>query len=141
MPMSEESVVSITAGVPFSRTFELIESIQLGLPYASFEILERHYKVSRAEFSTMIGLSTSAARRRKLTGKMHSSEGEKIVRYARLFDVALGLMEGNNDRALRWLNTPARALGGVTPLAHSITGFGAQQVEHLIGRIEHGVVS
>ena len=88
----------------------------------------------------MISVSAQTARRRQSEGKMSIHEGERIVRYARLLDLTLGLMEGNKDGALRWLATPALGLGGQTPLNFAITGFGAQQVEKIIGQIEHGVV-
>lgn len=88
----------------------------------------------------MIGLSVSTAQRRKISGKMSVCEGEKNVRYTRLLDVALKLMEGNKDRALQWLTTPTRAIGGETPLNFAFIGFGVQQVGYLIGQIEHGIV-
>ncbi len=34
---------------------------------------------------------------------------------------------------------PARALDGETPLNHTDTEVGAREVEHFIGRLEHGV--
>ncbi|MBW1797126.1 MAG: DUF2384 domain-containing protein, partial [Deltaproteobacteria bacterium] len=36
---------------------------------------------------------------------------------------------------------PARALGGKTPLEYADTEPGAQEVDELLGRIEHGVFS
>ncbi len=136
----KKSIVLMVAGVPFSDSFALITRIQKGLPFTSLERLEKHYRMTRKELLFMIGISASTAKRRQLQGKMSVQESEKIVRYARLLDSALGLMEGNKDSALRWLATPARGLGGQTPLDFAAISFGAQWVEKIIGQIEHGVV-
>ena len=41
--------------------------------------------------------------------------------------------------ARKWLKEPSWALGDVTPLQYADTELGAQGVEDLLGRIEHGV--
>ena len=58
-----------------------------------------------------------------------------------LMQLATALMEGNEEEAERWLNRPARSLGGVSPLQHARTEQGVRDVEQLIGRLEHGVFS
>ena len=119
MGKTKKSIVSMTVGVPFSDTSALIDRIQNGLPYSSFELLGKHYGISGKELISMIGISASTAERRQTKQKMSFHEGEKIVRYARLLDLALGLMDGSKDSALRWLATPARALGGKTPISYA----------------------
>ena len=42
-------------------------------------------------------------------------------------------------RALAWLRTPLAGLDGKTPLAVMADADGRQQVEEILGRIEHGV--
>lgn len=46
---------------------------------------------------------------------------------------------GSREKALRWLNTPVRALGDQTPLSVLNTPEGAAQVQDTLGRVEHGV--
>jgi uncharacterized protein (DUF2384 family) len=46
---------------------------------------------------------------------------------------------GTREKALRWLNTPARSLGDQTPLSLLHTPEGIGQVQDTLGRIEHGV--
>jgi putative toxin-antitoxin system antitoxin component (TIGR02293 family) len=41
--------------------------------------------------------------------------------------------------ARKWLKEPSWALGDVIPLQYADTELGAQEVEDLLGRIEHGV--
>ncbi|MEK7120084.1 MAG: MbcA/ParS/Xre antitoxin family protein, partial [Patescibacteria group bacterium] len=53
---------------------------------------------------------------------------------------AVELFEGNKKKALRWLNRPRHALGGITPMQAIKQGKG-EEVRRLIGRLEHGVYS
>ncbi len=61
------------------------------------------------------------------------------LRTARLLKSALALLEGDKETAKAWLSRPKRALNGQSPLEMSKTETGAQEVEALIGRLEHGV--
>ena len=61
-----------------------------------------------------------------------------MLRFARLYDKALEVFE-DEQAAETWLKAPARGLGGVIPLIYAKTELGAQEVEKLLIRIEHGV--
>ena len=50
-------------------------------------------------------------------------------------------MLGNPDKAVEWLRTPNRALGGELPLDRLDTDLGARDVEDVLGRIAYGVYS
>jgi putative toxin-antitoxin system antitoxin component (TIGR02293 family) len=50
-------------------------------------------------------------------------------------------MIGDEERAIEWLNTPNRALGGEKPLDQLDTDLGARMVEDILGRIAYGVYS
>ncbi len=50
------------------------------------------------------------------------------------------MLEGE-EAAREWLKSPLPALAGKTPLEFADTEPGAQEVEDLLGRIEHGVFS
>ena len=50
-------------------------------------------------------------------------------------------MLGTEEKAAMWLSRPNRALNGELPIRLLDTDVGARQVEDLLGRIEHGVVS
>ncbi len=43
--------------------------------------------------------------------------------------------------ARQWLEQSAKALGGRTPMEYLETEAGANEVEDLIGRLEHGVIA
>jgi putative toxin-antitoxin system antitoxin component (TIGR02293 family) len=134
-----KSVVEITMGVPVSRANELVSRIRKGLPFAALERLQKQYRLSRNEFIDILAMSRSTARRRETEGKLSIYEGDKILRYARLLDLTLSLMDGNRENALQWLLTPNRALNGEAPSSYAVTEIGAEMVSDLIGKIEHGV--
>jgi putative toxin-antitoxin system antitoxin component (TIGR02293 family) len=135
-----KSVVELTLGVTFSRPLELIGRVRKGLPFAALTRLQKQYRSSRNEVLTMLAISQSTSRRREIEGKLSVDEGDKILRYARLLDLALELVNGNREKALQWLSTPNRALCGETPLSYAQTGVGGEIVRDLIAKIEHGVV-
>jgi len=51
---------------------------------------------------------------------------------------AIGVL-GGRERARQWLQSPLKILGGKTPLQMLSTARGARKVEHVLGRLEHGV--
>jgi putative toxin-antitoxin system antitoxin component (TIGR02293 family) len=50
-------------------------------------------------------------------------------------------MIGNEKKAVEWLHTPNRALGGEKPLDQLHTNACARTVEDILGRIAYGVYS
>ena len=140
MNNTTKSVVEITLGVAFSRSLELNCRIRQGVSFAALTRLQKQYELSRSELLTMLVISQSTCRRREIEGKLSVDEGDKILRYARLLDLALELVNGNRENALQWLSTPNRALSGEIPVNCAQTGVGAEVVRDLIAKIEHGVV-
>ena len=61
-----------------------------------------------------------------------------MLRIARLYDRALEVFE-EREAAEKWLKEPARGLSEATPLQYAKTELGAQEVERLLIRIEHGI--
>jgi putative toxin-antitoxin system antitoxin component (TIGR02293 family) len=60
---------------------------------------------------------------------------------ARVFARALALFDGDADQARAWLSAPQPALGGMPPLVLARTDLGAREVEALVDRLEHGVLT
>lgn len=46
---------------------------------------------------------------------------------------------GTRDKAVDWLRTPLPALSHRTPISIMNTSAGVEQIEDVLGRIEHGV--
>jgi len=69
-----------------------------------------------------------------------SSESDRTVRMARVYANAVEML-GDEGKAIEWLGTPNRALGGESPLDQLDTDTGARMVEDILGRIAYGIYS
>ncbi len=88
----------------------------------------------------MLGISKATINSRRVTGRLTLSESARVVSFVRLLDKAVAVL-GGEDRARRWLSSPQFGLGGAIPLEYACTEVCANEVENLLGRIEHGVYS
>ena len=125
-------------GIKSKNIDDLIRKIQRGFPVSSFEKLRRKLDVSDNLLSQVINIPKRTLTRRKQQGRLNVVESEKVLRIARLYDKALEVFE-DEEAAEKWLKEPARGLGGVIPLEYAKTELGAQEIEKLLIRIEHGV--
>ena len=127
---------------PSERINELrdagVEDVRRGLPVESVPELARALRVTSATFQRCLGLSKQTYARRRVAGRLSAPESDRVVRYADLLRRAVALL-GDEESAALWLNAPASALGGETPLDHASTELGGRNVARLIGRLEHGI--
>ncbi len=84
--------------------------------------------------------TAKAKRTKKNMSRLRLSESDRVVRITRLLALASEVLE-NQQRAIRWLNRPNRALGDNSPFDKLRTESGAREVEDLLMRIEYGVVA
>lgn len=119
---------------------QLIEAIRVGLPVHELKGLQASLAVPMEKLVPMLGISKATLHRRMAGKRLGSAESERVVRFARLMDKAVQVME-SEENARRWLNSPQIGLGGAVPLDYAGTEVGAREVEDLLGRIEHGVYS
>lgn len=119
---------------------EWVERIMAGLPVQEFDALRDLLGLPVEEMARKVGISTATlSRRRAKADPLDPVHSDRLMRYARLFWQAVALFDGAQDAARKWLVSPARALGGQTPLDFAETEVGAREVEDLLGRLEHGV--
>jgi len=85
-------------------------------------------------------MSSSTLGRRKNENRLKTDESERLLRIARLFELAVRVL-GEEDAARKWLLAPRAVFGSATPLERASTEVGARQVEDVLGRIEFGVYS
>lgn len=119
----------------------LVREVERGLPYRAFERFQRNSSLSTQELAEVVDVPLRTLHRRKAQGRLGRDESDRLVRFSRVFGHALELFEGDPDATLRWLFTPLRALSNQRPLELARTDVGTQQIEQLIGRLEHGVMS
>ena len=122
-------------------TIELVESIEKGFSFSTFERIVKEYSFAIQDLATTIGISQRTLTRRKVEKKLSKFESDRLVSVARMLTQATELFENDKVKTLRWLNSPNRGLGERTPLQMAQTETGLREVENLIGRLENGVFS
>lgn len=121
---------------------ELRETVKAGLPYASLEALMEKFGFTREEASAALHLPyTSRSKVVKRPRKMfQADESDRVLRLARISAQATATL-GSERKAVDWLRRSNRALGNRSPLELLDSDIGTRQVEDILGRIEHGVIS
>jgi putative toxin-antitoxin system antitoxin component (TIGR02293 family) len=119
----------------------LIEIIEKGLPYSAFERLQRNTGFSSEQLLDLLQIPRRTLARRKSSGKLSAEESDRLVRLARVYGRALYFFDGDAEAATNWLTAPQYAFGGVRPSEMVRTDVGAQEVETLIGQLEHGILA
>jgi putative toxin-antitoxin system antitoxin component (TIGR02293 family) len=117
----------------------LTSQIKRGFTYAALERFLRNTELSLQTLAQLADIPERTLARRKAAGRLESGESDRLARIARVFARATELFEGNVEGARTWLLQPLSALGGRSPLEYAKTDAGAIEVNHLIGRLEHGI--
>lgn len=116
----------------------LLANVRRGLPFAAAEAVAGAIG-SQRELAKAVAIPTTTLARRKSAGRLTPAESDRLVRIARVVDLARVLMRGDLDAARSWLTNPHELLAGESPLHRASTETGARDVEQLVGRLRHGV--
>jgi putative toxin-antitoxin system antitoxin component (TIGR02293 family) len=119
---------------------DLARFVQEGLPYQALVSVMEEFRLGRAETQKVLMVPPRTLARRRGRARMKAAESDRLVRLARVGTHAVRVF-GTDDKAAAWLHRPNRALNNRTPLNLLQTDLGAKQVEDVLGRIEHGVLS
>jgi putative toxin-antitoxin system antitoxin component (TIGR02293 family) len=120
---------------------EMAHKVEEGLPVLDVVAFGKQAGFTVEELARMIHIPPRTyARRVAGNARLKVPEGERAVRLMRVYDRAKQLFV-SHENTRGWLNAKIRALGGKTPLEFAQTEPGAREVENIIGRIEHGIVS
>ncbi len=120
---------------------ELTQLVRRGLPAGSLTALAGKLRVGNIVLSRKLGIpQRTLTRRLSQHSRLTAAESDRTVRLARVYANAVEMI-GNEEKAVEWLRTPNRALGGERPLDRLDTDLGARAVEDVLGRIAYGVYS
>jgi putative toxin-antitoxin system antitoxin component (TIGR02293 family) len=119
---------------------ELRLRVRAGLPYAALESLQAGYGLDAHLLREVLDVPPRTLARRKNRRRFSPEESDRLFRLARIVTLTAETL-GSKDSAREWLQSPNRALGGDVPLRRLDTDLGSRQVEELLGRIAHGIVS
>ena len=116
------------------------ESLQsnLDLVRATREGLPAEAAVRLAQLIS--GIDVAAASPADPTGRLTPEQSDVVFRTATVLARAIDVL-GDKKKAVHWLTTPNRALGGEIPITLLDTSAGAHEAEALLERIEYGVYS
>jgi putative toxin-antitoxin system antitoxin component (TIGR02293 family) len=118
---------------------ELAECVRAGLPFAALSAVMAQYEIPRDVVCTILHLSRRNFLRRKQQNRLSPDESDRLYRLARVLAHANRVFEDPEESA-DWIRTPNAALGKQQPLTLLDTDIGVQQVDQVLGRIEHGIV-
>ena len=128
-------------GKAMRKPEDLAQLIRKGLPAKSVTSLAEKLDLGNAVLSRKLGIPQRTLTRRLSQGsRLTAAESDRTVRLARVYAHATEMI-GDEERAVEWLRTPNRALGGDSPLDQLDTDLGARMVEDILGRIAYGVYS
>jgi putative toxin-antitoxin system antitoxin component (TIGR02293 family) len=120
---------------------DLAHLVRTGLPARSVTALAEKLHLVHSVLSQKLGIpQRTLTRRLSQAAPLTPAESDRTVRMARVYAHAVDML-GDRDKAIEWLSTPNRALGGDRPLDQLDTDTGARMVEDILGRIAYGVYS
>ena len=123
-------------GASVRSNLDLARATREGLPVEAVSQLADFIGTFRTDDSCVAFLAEI-----KIPGKRLSpGDSDRVVRTASVLAQAIGTL-GDGKKAVHWLTTPNRALGGEVPLTLLDTSAGKEEVEAILGRIEYGVYS
>ena len=128
-------------GKAITKPDDLAQLIRRGLPTGSLTVLAQKLNLANGVLSQKLGIPQRTLTRRLADGAfLTTAESDRTVRMARVYAHAVEMI-GDSEKAIEWLDTPNRALGGVRPLDQLDTDVGVRMVEDILGRIAYGVYS
>lgn len=128
-------------GRTIKNSVDLTELIRIGLPASAIVALAEKLDLKNAVISERLGIpQRTLSRRLSQHARLSAAESDRTVRLARVYATAVEMI-GNAEKAVEWLRTQNRALGGERPLDWLDTDVGAREVEDILGRIAYGVYS
>ena len=124
--------------IPTSR--QMRDRIKAGLPYSSLESVRERLHLTVTEAASVLQMPERTLARRRLSRRLAGDESDRLYRLARVAAQAVDVF-GAEESAATWLSRPNRALNGEWPIRLLDTDVGTRQVEDVLGRIAHGVIS
>lgn len=115
------------------------ERILEGLAFEAAERVKTQASLTDQELAKLLGVGEATLRRaRAAGGTLDVATSDRLYRLTKVLAVAEETLEGLTN-ARTWLRRAQPALGGRVPLELLVTQAGADEVETLLRRIDHGI--
>jgi putative toxin-antitoxin system antitoxin component (TIGR02293 family) len=135
---SINTIYGASIGIKTNQTDEIIETLRKGFSFSAFSLLQNELGIPANALASTVNITIRTLARRKQEGKLQTDESERVLRLAKIFDRCKELLE-DKQLARQWFKTPKTALNGKTPLEYADTEPGVQEINDILGRLEHGV--
>jgi putative toxin-antitoxin system antitoxin component (TIGR02293 family) len=110
-----------------------------GLPVSSADAVKEHASLTDSELARLLGVGEATLRRTRASGSALSpATGDRLYRFSKVLAVAAEVLQ-SEEGAVGWLRRAQPGLGGDVPLDLLVTQAGADEVETVLRRIQHGV--
>jgi len=121
---------------------EIADAVDDGLSPEALHRVKAALELTDAELARILGVSPKTVHRIRSTPgrRIASTASDRLYRTARLYLLAAEVLE-DADAARDWLRSPQLGLDGRVPLDLLSTDAGSREIEALLVRIEHGVLS
>jgi len=129
-------------GKSVASSFEFADIIAKGLSRSALDRVKDILRLTDREVSATLDISekTVSRLRHDPTRRLPLATSDRLYRVARLFALAEEVLE-DKGQARDWLRSPQIGLDNRVPLDLLRTEAGAREVEDLLTRVEHGVLS
>lgn len=128
-------------GLRAKGALEIAGMVRAGFPFSRLRRFQKATALPWDKVASFVSISPRTLTRRQSEGRLLPEESDRVWRASAVFDRAVDLFEGDVEGARAWLLAAQPGLGGEVPLELASTDIGAREVENLIGRLEHGVVT
>jgi len=128
-------------GLRPQNPISIFKRVEKGLGFQAFVRLQRNTGWSMSDLADAAAIKPRTLHRRKQQGRLEPEESDRLLRVSRIFGKALELFEGDAEAARQWLANPQSGLGGERPVVLAKTDLGAREVEALVERLEHGILT
>ncbi len=119
-----------------NNSIDLHDAIVAGFNERQIAKVKKALDINNKHFAKLLGISERTLLRKKEWNDI----SDRLYRLVHIFALANTVFEDSN-RARQWLNESQKGLGWKVPLELMSTEPGSREVEDLLGRIEHGVIS
>jgi putative toxin-antitoxin system antitoxin component (TIGR02293 family) len=130
-----------SVGRQIRNTLDFDKLIREGIPSKASDHLKKTLNLTDDELAAFLGISSRTIRRiRRYSGRLPFIASDRLYRIARILSLAIAALEGQTS-ASEWLHSPQTRLGGKVPFELLDTHIGTKEVENLLGKIQHRIVS
>lgn len=140
-PMAVYHTSAVYSSIDDKGVFSIIDSINRGISFASFENIIKKYSFSLQNWADFLHISNKTLSRYQKESKTFDAlQSERILQIEILYSKGEEVF-GDRENFMKWLETKNLALGDILPLDLLKTSFGINLLLDELVRIEHGVLA